>query len=186
MIDRDEALRLLAESGQERGQIHHALQTEAVMRALAERLGEDPELWGLTGLLHDLDYAETGGEPERHGLETAETLRDRLPGQALQAIKAHNGEMNGCPAESTLDYALRCGESVTGLISANALVRPEGMRNMKPKSLKKKMKDKSFAAGVSRDRILECEHLGLDQADFFQTAIAAMEGVAQDTGLGSG
>jgi hypothetical protein len=186
MIERDEALGMLAETGQDRGQINHALQTEAVLRALAERFGQDPELWGLTGLLHDLDYAETKDEPQRHGLAAAEALLDRLPETSLRAIRAHNSEMNGCTPESTLDYALRCGESVTGLISANALVRPEGMRGMKPKSLKKKMKDKSFAAGVSRDRIAECERLGLELNDFFQTAIAALSDVAEETGLESG
>jgi hypothetical protein len=91
--------------------------------------------------------------------------------------------MNGTTAQSTFDYALRCAETVTGLISANALVRPEGMEDMKPKSLKKKMKDKSFAANVDRERIRECEKIGLELGEFFQIAILAMQDIASEVGL---
>jgi uncharacterized protein len=96
----------------------------------------------------------------------------------LQAIRAHNGERNGTPPLTVLDFGLRCGETVTGLVTANALVRPEGFAGMKPKSLKKKMKEKSFAATVSRENILECERIGLTLDEFFSLAIDALAPLA--------
>jgi hypothetical protein len=150
------------------------------MEHLAQRLGQNQELWSLTGLLHDLDYAQTKEEPEKHGLISADMLQESLPQEAVQAIQAHNSEMNGSQPESLLDFGLRCGESVTGLIWANALVRPQGMEGMKPGSLKKKMQDKSFAANVSRERIRECERLGLELGEFLQISIQAMAKQRQD------
>lgn len=183
MLTRDEALALVKAQGPEPHLVHHAVQTEAIMRALALRLGHDPELWGVTGLLHDLDYPATRDTPARHGLEAAALLTGRMPDDALRAIVAHNEECTGVAAASPFDFALRAAESATGLISAAALVRPTHMQGMEPKSLKKKMKDKAFAAAVSRERIRECERLGLTLDDFFLLAIPAMATVAAETGL---
>ncbi len=183
MLERDEAMALVRAEGPDPHLVNHAVQTEAIMRALAQRLGHDPDLWGVTGLLHDLDFPKTKDTPERHGLDAAEALAGKLPEDALHAIKAHNEECTGVAASCAFDYALRCAETVTGLISAAALVRPTRMEGMKPKSLVKKMKDKSFAAAVSRERIAEFERLGLERADFLTLAIAAMAEVAADTGL---
>lgn len=175
MLERQEALNLLRSQDCEENLLTHCLQTEAIMTDLSAHLDEDPQLWGLTGLLHDLDFPWTQSEPEKHGLVAAQMLQDKLPESALQAIRAHNAEQNGAAApETKLDFALRCSESATGLISANALVRPQGMQGMKPKSLKKKMQDKSFAANVSREKIMECERLGLDLDSFFRLGIQAM------------
>jgi putative nucleotidyltransferase with HDIG domain len=188
MLDREEAVSLLQSKGLEENLIAHCLQTEAVLRHLADRLGQDPHLWGITGLLHDLDYPGTKDDAASHGLETARELDGKLPEEALQAIKAHNSEENGAVPANEFDFALRCGESVTGLVSANALVRPQGMEGMKPSSLKKKMKDKSFAANVSRERIRECEKLGLDLDEFLRIGIEALGGIADqpESGLGAG
>ncbi len=183
MLTRAEALALLEAAGPEENEMHHALESEAVMRGLAERLGEDPELWGLTGLLHDLDFPATRDTPERHGIPGAEQLVGKLPEVATDAIRAHNGDLNGNPPSTVLDHALRCGESVTGLVSANALIRPTGMVGMKPKSLKKKMKARAFAANVNRDIIRECEKLGLELGEFFQIAIDAITPLADEVGL---
>ena len=184
MLDRDEAVRLIKEKGLDEGLTAHCLQTEAVLRNLAERLGRDPQIWGVTGLLHDLDYPQTKDDPSRHGLLSAQELAESLPEDALQAIRAHNSEENGTRPADEFDYALRCGESVTGLISANALVRPQGMEGMKPSSLKKKMKDKSFAAGVSRERIRECESIGLELDEFLRIGIDALAGIADQPEAG--
>ena len=184
MITRDEAHALLTEHNAEPHLIHHALEAEAVMRGLADKLGRDADLWGITGLLHDLDYSATKDNPACHGLNTAEMLAGKLPEEALHAIKAHNEECTGVKAESELDFALRAGESVTGLVHANALVRPTGLEGMKAKSLKKKMKEKAFAAGVDRDRVREYEKIGLEAGDFFQIAIQAFEGIKGQVGLG--
>lgn len=185
MIDREQALKLLMDSGQEPQLLHHALMTEAVLTALADRLQTDRGLWGLTGLLHDLDYPKTKDSPGQHGLLSAELLTDKLPEPALNAIRAHNSEHTKISPESPLDFALRCGESVTGLVATNALVRPEGLHGMTPKSLKKKMKDKAFAAAVRRENILECDRIGLTLDEFFTLAIAAISSVADQVGLRS-
>ena len=182
MITREEALDCLRQSGMEEALLRHAIASEAILRALANRLGEDAELWGLTGLLHDLDYPQTHDAPERHGLISAEKLAGKLPEEALQAIRAHN-EMNGCQPASKLDYALRCGETVTGLVTTAALVRPTGIEGMQASSLKKKMKDKAFAASVSRANIKECAELGLELGDFLTLSIAAMAPLAVELGL---
>ncbi len=186
MLTRDEAWALLAERDFAPNQIHHALESEAVLRGLAVRLDQDAELWGLTGLLHDVDFDVTAETPERHGLLGGDLLEGQLPAEAVQAIRAHNHEMNGAdPPATPLDFALRCGETVTGLVSATALIRPTGMDGLKPKSLKKKMKDKRFAANVRRDVVRECEKLGLELGEFLQIAIDAIAPLADEVGLGA-
>lgn len=174
MIEREEALELLEKNGVTPSLMRHALGSEAVMAALARHFGENEELWALTGLLHDLDFPQTEAAPENHGLMTAKTLADKLPPECLRAIIAHNAEMNGSQPESRLDYALRCGETITGLISAAALMRPTGYEGMEAKSIKKKMKDKAFAANVNRKNIQECEKAGVALDDFIKLAIMAM------------
>jgi hypothetical protein len=183
MLTRDEALDLVRSKNPEPHMLNHAVQSEAIMRALAQRLGHDPELWGLAGLLHDLDFPQTKGVPEQHGLVAREELAGKLPEDALHAIVAHNEECTGVAAAGAFDYALRAAESTTGLVMTAALVRPTRMEGMEPKSLKKKMKDKSFAAAVSRDRIRECEKLGLTLDEFLAIAIAAMTPIAAETGI---
>lgn len=178
MIQRKEALELLARQGLSDALLRHSLASEAVLRALARHFGEDEEIWGLTGLLHDLDYTVTCNEPARHGLDGAELLAGKLPEPCLYAIRSHNGEMTGCEPKSRLDFALRCGETVTGLISAAARMRPNGFEDMEPKSIKKKMKDKAFAASVSRDNIRQCSEAGLELDVFLALAIAAMSAQA--------
>jgi hypothetical protein len=178
MITRDEAMTLIKTPESEPHMVLHALQAEAVMRALAARLGQDVELWGLTGLLHDLDYPQTKESPERHGLLSAELLEGKLPQEALSAIAAHNGEMTGVPPVSVLDFALRAGETVTGIIQASALLRPGGFDGLAAKSVKKKMKDKAFARAVRRENIMECEKAGLGLDDFLTLSIGALAEVA--------
>lgn len=183
MITRDDAFSLLKENTPEENLIHHALETEAVMSALAAKLEQDESLWSITGLLHDLDYSTTKDTPQKHGLTGAEMLEGKLPEEALHAIRAHNSEMTGVNPETQFDFALRCGETVTGLIHANALIRPEGMQGMAPKSLKKKMKAKAFAASVNREIIKECEKIGLELTEFFQISIDAIGKIADKVAL---
>ena len=184
MIERQSALALLAEQKTPPSLLQHALASEAIMRALAQHFGENEDLWGLTGLLHDLDYPATAENASRHGLGTAEMLAGQLPDEALTAIRAHNADMDGAagPA-SRFDYALRCGETVTGLISAAALMRPTGMEGMEVKSIKKKMKDKAFAASVCRDNIRQCAEAGLELDAFLALSIEAMRAHAAELGL---
>ena len=177
MLNRDDALKLLESEKPEPGILQHSLASEAVMRGLARHFELGPEtveLWGIAGLLHDVDYPRTKDDPARHGLLAEELLAGKLPEEAVYAIKAHNGEYTGAEPASRFDFALRCGETVTGLITAAALVRPDGLAGMEPKSLKKKMKDKAFAASVNREVIRECEKIGLELDDFLRIAIKAM------------
>lgn len=183
MITRTEAMEIVMAQNPEQHLVHHALATEAVMRTLAARFGEDAELWGLTGLLHDVDFPATRDLPERHGLDAMALIGTGLPDEGLAAIRAHNAECNGNAPSTRLDTALRCAETVTGLVSAAALVRPTGMEGMQASSLKKKMKDKAFAASVSRDRIKECANIGLELGDFLGLAIEAMTPAATELGL---
>jgi len=184
MISRTEAMDLLLSKNTETNLINHALESEAVLRGLAMKLGQDTELWGITGLLHDLDYATTKENHNRHGLDSVELLAGLLPDEALAAIRRHAFELNGVEQpETQLDFALRCGETVTGLVHAGALVRPTKIDGMKPKSLKKKMKDKAFAASVNRDCIRECDKINLELGEFLQISISAITEIAQEVGL---
>ena len=174
MIEREAALALIKEFDPEPHMLQHALASEAVMRALARHFGEDETLWGMAGLLHDVDYPMTKESPEQHGLKAVEILAGKLPEEAIAAIAAHNSEYTGHEPEKRMDFALRAAETITGLVTAAALMRPTGMEGMQVKSLKKKMKDKAFAAAVNRERIRECERVELPLDDFLGIAITAM------------
>ena len=174
MLDRNAALDLIAGFSPEPHMVQHALASESVMRALAGHFGEDADLWGITGLLHDVDYPLTKETPEQHGIKAMEVLAGKLPDAAIAAIAAHSSEYTGIEPKTRMDTALRAAETITGLISAAALMRPTGMEGMQAKSLKKKMKDKAFAASVSRERIKECETIALPLDDFLELAIKAM------------
>jgi len=182
MLTRDQALELLQAHVPQKNLMNHSLESEAVLRALAREKGQDEEVWGMTGLLHDLDYAQVASTPEQHGMVGADMLQGQLPDEALHAIRAHN-DMTGVEPETDLDFALRCGETVTGLIHTAALVRPTRMEGMNAKSLKKKMKDKAFAASVNRDNIRECDRIGLELGAFLTLAIGAVAEIAPQVGL---
>lgn len=174
---RDEALALLKAHIQSDYTIRHSLATEAVLRALARRLGHDEDLWGFTGLLHDLDYEDVGGDPGRHGLVAAEWLRAAgWPGEMCDAIVAHNGDHLGIPCRTALDYALCAGESVTGLIFAMALVLPsKAVADVKASSIRKRLREPRFAANVSRERVGQYAGLGLTEEEFLEIAVGAMK-----------
>ena len=162
----------------------HCLATAAIMEALARRLGGDPGLWWSIGLLHDLDFDHTQ-DPARHGLETAEILRARgEPEEAVQAILAHNAEGLGMERASTLDYALTCAESVTGLIVATALVMPDKkLASVTAEGVLKKMAKKEFARRVSREHVRLCEEVGMPLPEFVGLSVAAMQSIAEELGL---
>ena len=185
MLARAEALALVKAQNPENHLVQHALASEAVLRALAVRLGHDADLWGMAGLVHDIDYPLTADNMREHGYIGADMLAGKLPDEIIKAVRAHNPKPDdaGSQPAAPLDFALRCGETVTGLISAAALVRPTGLEGLQASSLKKKMKDKAFAANVRRANILECDKAGLPLDEFLTLAIAAIAGVAAETGL---
>ena len=162
----------------------HCLACEACLRALARRLGEDEELWGITGLVHDVDLDETADDPARHTLVGAEVLREAgAPETLVQAVLGHNDK---APRETLLAKALWVVDPTTGFITAAALIRPsKSTSDLTVKSVKKRMKDKRFAAAVSRDQIRACEaQLGIELDEFFATCLAAMDEIRDRLGLG--
>ena len=184
-MDRQQALDLLNNHLKAGNLRKHCLATEAIMRALAERLDEPEDLWGIVGLLHDLDFEETADQPSEHGLRTAAILAARdLPPEAITAIKAHNAEALGVERKSTIDFALTCAESITGLVIATALVYPDKrLASVKPKSILKRMKKKDFARRVNRDQIRLCEEIGVPLADFAELSLRAMQGISAELDL---
>ncbi|SDN51421.1 HDIG domain-containing metalloprotein [Desulfonauticus submarinus] len=183
MFSREEAFNFLNQNIKDANLIRHCVATEGVLQILARHFGQDENLWGITGLLHDVDYEFTKETPDLHGLKAGEMLEGKLPEESIYAIKAHNWEMTKVEPKSELDWALRCGETITGLILAAAYVRPTKLEGMKAKSLKKKMKDKSFAASVNRDTIRECSKLGLELGEFLALAIKGVQNKAKELGL---
>jgi putative nucleotidyltransferase with HDIG domain len=184
-MTRSEAYALLCEHVQADNLRKHCLATEAILRALARRLGEDEELWGLVGLVHDLDFESTATTPPEHTKKTVEILRGKgLPEHALQAVREHNAEALGIPRESRFGIALACGETITGLIVATALIMPDKkLASVQAASVLKRMKKKDFARAVSREVIAECQRLGIPLEDFAQLSLAAMQSIAADLGL---
>ena len=183
-ITREQALVLIYEHIQNPNLIKHCLATEAVMMALADKLGEDREMWGLTGLLHDLDVEIVDADLTVHTLETEKILRDRGVHEAIiQAIKMHNEKAHGERRSTRFHHALAAGETITGLIIATTLVYPDKkIKSVKPKSIKKRMKEKSFAAGVDRSIVMECEKLGMNIDEFSRICLEAMQGIDEELG----
>jgi uncharacterized protein len=183
-----EAQEILKKHIHEAHLIAHMRETEVIMRALARHFGEDEDFWGITGLLHDLDYEEVGMDCTKHGYQTGEILKEEgydIP-EMFRAIKSHCEGLEGCDTarESKMEYCLAAAENITGIISAYALVRPEKkIAGTKPKSLTKKLKDKSFAANVNRDSVNDIEKAGLERSEFLAIAIAAVEEIADEVGL---
>ena len=155
------------------------------MRTLAEKVGEDPEKWGLAGLLHDLD-AESHTELDVHTRETARILQERgVDAEIVDAVRLHNEQAHPGEKRSTqFQHLLAAGETITGLIVATALVYPDKkLASVKPKSVRKRIKEKAFAAGANRDIIGECEVGGIPLDEFCNLSLEAMQGIADELGL---
>jgi len=185
MPDRAEALQLLHEWVPNEGLRNHMLCVEAAMRWYARREGADEEAWGLAGLLHDLDWER---HPEEHPLRAVEELERRgYPEDVRRAILAHRSGFTGVQPESAMDRHLVACDELTGLITATALVRPTGISDLTPKSVKKKMKDRAFAAGVDREEVAHgAELIGVDLTQHIANVIEAMQGIADQLGLDRG
>ena len=182
---RKEALELMHKHIKSHNMRKHCLASEAVMRALAARLDQDVEAWGLAGLLHDIDVEITGADPATHGPEGARMLEDLGYDAAIvDAVKMHNEEATGQQRNSLFQHALAAGETITGLITATALVYPDKkVASVKPKSIRKRMKQKAFAASVKRENITEIEKTGLSLDEFIEISLKAMSGISDDLGL---
>lgn len=184
MIARDEAYALVTERIPQRNLVSHCVATEIIMRALAEHFDLEPadiERWALAGLLHDLDYAETAEDFERHGLMTVAELDGRIDEEMSHAILAHASKAE---RETQMDHALWCADPTTGFIVAAALIRPEKkLAAVDVASLLKRWKEKAFARGASREQMAGHEALGLDREAFLGIALSAMQEQHAQLGL---
>ncbi len=185
LLPREEALKLLHQYVKNERMIAHSLASEAVLRAMARHLGRDVEKWGQAGLLHDLDVEVTNAEPKVHALESARILLEMdIDADVVDAIRMHNEMATGQERSTEFQHALAAGETITGLITATAMVYPDRkVASVKPKSVVKRMKEKAFAASVKRESIMECEKIGIPIDDFAALAVAAMAEVAGEIGL---
>lgn len=184
MLDRKAAWDLLCEYTKTDSLRKHALGVEAAMRAMARKYGEDEETWGITGLLHDFDY-ERFPTAEEHPYKGNEILKGLgYPDDVLEAIMGH-AEYTGVPRTSLMAKSLFAVDELVGFIFAVTYVRPsKAVREVKPKSIRKKLKQKSFAASVNREDIVNgIADLGLDESEHFQFVTDALTGVADQIGL---
>lgn len=184
MLSRDEAFALLKRNLRTENLIKHSLAVEVILEDMAKKLGEDVQLWGLTGLLHDLDYDFTKNEPEKHSQITIRVLSDLLPTESINAIKAHNYQYTSQIPQTYLDKSLIAADAVSGLVIAAALVMPsKKLADVTPKTLQAKFKDKSFAAGCNRKRIELCEDMELELQVFLELSLNALKRISDPLGL---
>jgi putative nucleotidyltransferase with HDIG domain len=184
-MTRNEAEELLRKYVKNERMLDHSIASEAVLRALARRLGRDEDKWGLAGLLHDIDIEVGGGDLSRHGLEAEQILTEAgIDPEIVDAVKMHNEMVCGTARNTEFQHALAAGETITGLIVATALVYPDKkIASVKVKSITKRMKEKAFAASVNRETIRECEKIGLPLDEFVNISLAGMRGIAERIGL---
>jgi predicted hydrolase (HD superfamily) len=182
-MNREQALAAVKDKIPNQNLIKHMLATEAVMRALAERFGQGIGEWGLAGLLHDIDLGECNGDMTIHGRMSADMARGMGATDAIcHAILCHG--MLGEPCQTLMDKALYCADPVTGLITAGALIRPEKKLSVvEAKSILKRFKEKSFAAGANREQIAKCADIGLTLEEFITLSLKAMQAISDDLGL---
>ena len=184
MINRAEAEELLAKYLRDEKLLKHSFAVEAILRATAKKLNNDEELWGLTGLLHDLDYEYTKEDPAKHAKMSAQILEGLLPEVGVDAVKAHNYMHTDQIPTTALDKALIAADAVSGLIIATALVMPsKHLADVRLESLISKFKDTSFAKGCNRKRIELCSDFGLELHEFLSLSLSALQGIASTLGL---
>ena len=183
-VTRDDHLALVCEYTKSDSLIKHMLAVESALRAYAQKFGDDVEKWGAVGLLHDFDY-ERWPNPPDHPLQGSQILKQRgYPDDIIYAIKSHADYLPDCPRVSRLDKTLYACDELCGFITACALVRPTRLDGMKAKSVRKKMKQISFAAAVSRDDIVNgAADLNFDLNEHIDFCIAAMQEIAVELGL---
>lgn len=183
-MDRKEALESIKEKVTNENLIKHMFATEAIMHALAARFGENAEEWGLAGLLHDIDAELTAGDMNAHSKLGADLARNLGAGEAIaNAILCHN-EKHGVKPTTRMEQALFCADPLTGLITAAVLVRPDKkIASLEANSVRKRFKEKSFAAGASREQIAKCSDIGLELDEFIALGVDAMKAIAPQLGL---
>lgn len=184
MISREEAIKLLKENITSENMLKHCFASEAVLRAMANRLNRNENEWGIAGLLHDIDVEITNANPNTHGPYAEKLLKGKITNEMLDAIGMHNEIATGKERTTEFQHALAAGETITGLITATTLIYPDKkIASVKPKSITKRMKQKAFAASVKRENILECETIGIPIHEFAELSLNAMKGISNQLGL---
>ncbi len=185
-MNREDALILIRKYVKNVNSIKHMMATEAIMRALAKRFNEDEELWGLTGLLHDIDMeiVDYVIEPSKHGKEGAEILKEEgINKEIVEAVKAHN-PATGKKAETMMEKAIYCSDPLTGLIVASTLVLPSRkISDLNASSVMNRYKEKSFARGADRDIIASSSEMGISLEEFIEIGLEAMKKIDKELGL---
>ncbi|MFC2061312.1 HDIG domain-containing metalloprotein [Elusimicrobiota bacterium] len=181
-MDREQALSLVKEKVKTNNLVKHMLATEACMKKLAVYFSEDVGKWGISGLLHDVDYDETKDDFDKHGIVSAELLQDMgVSEDIVNAIKAHSGKKD---IENKLEQAIYSVDPLTGLIVAAALMHPSRKINdIDVQFVMNRFKEKRFAAGADRNQIMTCEKLGISLEEFAGMCLEAMQGIGKELGL---
>lgn len=184
MITRDEAFELVGRKVSKRNVVYHMLAVEAIMRSVAKHLGEDVDKWALTGLLHDIDFEKTEATPEKHSLLAEEMLKGLVSDDVMRAVKAHNFIHTHVMPEAKMEKALIASDAVSGLLIACALVMPSRkLAEVKADSVARKYRDKDFARGAERNRIIVCEDIGIPKDEFLEIALHGLQEAAARIGL---
>jgi putative nucleotidyltransferase with HDIG domain len=181
-MDRDEALSLLKQHLKNKNLVKHSLAVEACMRALAGRLNQNVEKWGLAGILHDLDYEITEKSPELHTRETVKILEDKgVEEEIIRTIQAHAGQIE---CRNEMEWSIFAIDPLTGLIIAATLMHPsKKLSEIDLGFVERRYKEKSFARGARREDIEQIKNIGLDLDEFISICIGAMQGISGDLGL---
>jgi hypothetical protein len=189
-ITREKAIELLNSMPQQESDINHYLETEGIMRNLAKRFEEDTEYWGMIGLLHDVDWALTKNNWEEHCIKAVKILKENgFNDDFIEIVQSHGYGYNEIPKlkdkkrTKKIEYALIASETLTGIIYAYALMRGKNISEMNVKGLKKKFKDKKFAANCNRELVKEIEKIGLSLDKFFEMSIEAIKNIKEQIGL---
>jgi hypothetical protein len=188
-ITREQAWEVLKKYNSDKTDLNHYLESEAVMRELAKKLGEDEEYWGMLGLIHDIDWGITKNNVQTHLTKAPEILKEAgFDDEFIDVILSHGcgfdiAGLKDKKRSGKIQHALAASETITGLIHAYALMRGGRVSDMEAKGLKKKFRDKTFAAKIDRDIIKECEQLGLTLEEFFEVAINGIKNIKEEVGL---
>ncbi|MGB2764925.1 MAG: HDIG domain-containing metalloprotein [Candidatus Aminicenantaceae bacterium] len=181
-MEREEALETVRKYLKNKNLVKHSLAVEACMRAVASRLNQDVEKWGLAGILHDLDYEITEKSPELHTTETVKILNElKIDPDIIHAVQAHAGQVS---CQSDMDWAIFSIDPLTGLIIAATLMHPsKKLKEVDLGFVERRYKEKSFARGARREDIEQCKNIGLELDDFISICLEAMQGIDSDLGL---
>lgn len=189
-LTREQAWELVKKYNTHGQDLIHYLESEAVMKEVAQKLGEDVDYWGMLGLVHDIDWGLTKNNVETHLTKAPEILKEAgFDDKFIEVVLSHGYGFQELPSlkdkkrTEKIQHALACSETITGLVHTYALMRGSRVSDMEAKGLKKKFKDKTFARAIYRDVIREAEKIGLELDEFFEIAIQGISKIKDEAGL---